>query len=136
VQNLERADLNNREDDEIDFGLDRIQRVFDTQEFELFENLQMFVERIMLYRITRAPNKVTELGVLSRILLEAGTLGENPGIILQDVSWLENLAKEEMSKSEVTVMFSTMVKATEGLSARQLYYILEKLRTEPLSGPD
>ncbi len=96
----------------------------------------MFVERIMLYRITRAPNKVTELGVLSRILLEAGTLGENPGVILQDVSWLENLAKEEMSKSEVTVMFSTMVKATEGLSARQLYYILEKLRTEPLSGPD
>ncbi len=100
---------------------------------ELFENLRLFAERIMLYRITRAKDKSAELGVFARILAEVGTMSENPENLLEEISGIESLAKKELTKSEETNLFSTMVQATENLSARELYYLLEKLRSEPMS---
>jgi hypothetical protein len=93
----------------------------------------MFVERVMLFRITRVEEKAPELSLFARILLEAGTMSKNPHAILEDISFLEALAKERLTRSEVTGLFSTMVEATESLDARQLYYLLDKLRTEPIT---
>ena len=119
-----------------DFDIEGIKRILERVDQDLFENLQMFVERVLLYRITRAGKKAAELAVLSRILLEAGTMGKDPGVVLRDVSWLESLAKEKLSQSDVSRLFSTMVRATESLNARQLYYLLEKLRSEPITSSE
>jgi hypothetical protein len=84
----------------------------------------------MLHRITWAKDKSRELGVYARILLEVGTLSENPQPLLNEISGIESLAKKELTHEEENSLFSTMVRATEDLSPKQLYYLLEKLRTE------
>lgn len=101
---------------------------------DLYENLRLFIERMMLYRITRAEVKSTELGLFARLLLEVGTMTENPEVILNEISGVEALAKEELSQSDVTILFSTMVRVTEALDAKQLYYLLDKIRNEPMPG--
>jgi hypothetical protein len=99
---------------------------------ELHENLRLFAERVMLYRITRAEDKSAELANFSRILLEAGTLSETPQDLLDEISGIQTLAKEKLSRSQETGLFSMMVRATEKLTSKQLYYLLEKLRTGPM----
>jgi hypothetical protein len=99
---------------------------------ELHENLHLFVERMMLFRITRTRQKGAELARFARILVEAGTIGQDRGPVLQEITAFGSLVREELSRSDVANLFSAMVLATENLDAVQLYYLLEKLRTEPI----
>jgi predicted hydrocarbon binding protein len=122
----------NHEGPDPEIGLEEIKNTLEKADQELSENLRLFAERIMLYRITKSEEKNDELGIFARILLEVGTLGENPEIVLSDISGIESLAKEKLTVPEVSNLFSTMVQATEKLDSKQLYYLLEKLRTEPM----
>jgi hypothetical protein len=111
-----------------------IQRVLGRADQELLENLHLYVERIMLYRITRVKDKTTELRAFRIALLEAGSLNENPEVALKRASEVESVATQG-SMALPSKVFSTMVEATESLNGKQLFYILEKLRHEPLSQP-
>ncbi|MDH2901047.1 MAG: hypothetical protein PXY39_08745 [archaeon] len=122
----------NPESLDLTIGIEAIKKKLERADQELFENLRLFVERIMLYRLTRAEDKSVELGIFARILTEVGTLSENPESVLSEISGIESLAKEKLSQSEETNLFSTMVRATESLDSKQLYYLLEKLRTESM----
>jgi hypothetical protein len=122
----------NHEGPDPEIALEGIKNTLEKADQELFENLRLFAERIMLYRITKSEEKNDELGIFARILLEVGTLGENPEIVLSEISGIESLAKEKLTVPEVSNLFSTMVQATEKLDSKQLYYLLEKLRTEPM----
>jgi hypothetical protein len=114
-----------------DAGIERIKSTLEKANLDLFENLRLFAERIMLYRIVRAEDKSLELRFFARLLTEVGTMSENPAVLLNEISEIETLAKEELSQSEATELFSTMVHSTESLHPRELYYLIEKLRTEP-----
>jgi hypothetical protein len=122
----------NLEQRELNLGLEAVKNTLKKADQELYENLRLFVERIMLYRITRAEDKSAELGIIARTLLEVGTLSENPGVLLEEISSLESLAKEKLTQSEITNLFSNLSDTTENLDAKQLYYVLEKLRAEPI----
>lgn len=123
----------NHEGPDPEIALEGIKNTLEKADQELFENLRLFAERIMLYRITKSEEKNDELGIFARILLEVGTLGENPEIVLSEISGIESLAKEKLTVPEVSNLFSTMVQATEKLDSKQLYYLLEKLRTEAIA---
>src|SRR5487761_1796084 len=140
LQNQQKKQMNqtnqmnpmNHEGPDPEIGLEGIKNTLEKADQELFENLRLFAERIMLYRIAKSEEKNDELGIFARILLEVGTLGENPEIVLSEISGIESLAKEKLTVPEVSNLFSTMVQATEKLDSKQLYYLLEKLRTEPM----
>lgn len=129
---MNQMNLANPESLDLTFGVEAIKSTLERADQELFENLRVFIERIMLYRITRAQNKTTELGIFARLLIEVGTMSENPETVLSEISGIESLAKEELTDSEETNLFSTVVRATEDLDSKQLYYLLEKIRTEPM----
>lgn len=112
-----------------------IQRVLGRADQELLESLHLYVERLMLYRITRVKDKTTELGAFRTALLEAGSLNENPEDVLRRASGVESIVEREGLIMPPSKVFSTMVEATESLNGKQLYYILEKLRHEPLAQP-
>lgn len=96
---------------------------------ELFENLRLFVERIMLYRITRTKEKGAELARFATILLEAGKMREDSKVVTsEEISSFESLANEKLSASDVAGLFSALADALENLDAKQLYYFLERLR--------
>ncbi|MDH2902266.1 MAG: hypothetical protein PXY39_14985, partial [archaeon] len=60
--------LTNPESLDLTIGIEAIKKKLERADQELFENLRLFVERIMLYRMTRAQNKTTELGIFARLL--------------------------------------------------------------------
>jgi hypothetical protein len=109
-------------------GLERIVRKADE---ELFENLRLFVERIMLYRITRRKQKGAELAKFAVILLEAAKIGEGSSKMIdsEELSSIKALANEKLTASEIAGLFSALADALENLDAKQLYYFLERLRT-------
>lgn len=109
-----------------------IQRVLGRADQELLENIHLIVERIMLYRVTRVKDKIPELQAFKTALLEAGSLNENPEAVLKQVSDLESVTTQDETVP-ISKVFSTMVEATENLSGKQLYYILEKFRHAPLT---
>lgn len=111
-----------------------IQRVLGRADQELLENLHLYVERMMLYRITRVKDKTAELRAFRTALLEAGSLNENPEAALGQASEVESVVIDGLTMSPSKV-FSTMVEATESLSGKQLFYILQKLRHAPLTQP-
>jgi hypothetical protein len=108
-----------------------IQRVLGRADQDLLENLHLYVERIMLYRITRVNDKTAELLAFRTALLEAGTLNENLELALRRAAEIKSIAMRGPGLSPNKV-FSAMVEATESLSGKQLYYILEKFRHAPL----
>ena len=108
----------NPESLDLAIGVEAIKSTLERADQELFENSCLFVERIMLYRITRADNKTAELGIFARLLTEAGTLSENPRDSVSEISGIESLAKDELTEAEETNLFSTMVRATERLDCQ------------------
>jgi hypothetical protein len=101
---------------------------------ELFQNLRLFAERLTLFRITRVKEKGPELARFATTLIEAGKMKEECRPASEEITSFEALANEKLSAAEVSGLFSAMVDALESLDARQLYYILEKLRSAPISG--
>jgi hypothetical protein len=119
--------------DNQDSAFEDLRRTFQKADEQLFENLRLFVERLILYRITRVREKGPELAMFARTMLEASNLNENPRDISQEVTWFDALGKEKFSSEGITSLFSGMISATETLDAKQLYYVLHKLRTVPLA---
>jgi hypothetical protein len=117
---------------EPDIALRRIESALNRADQDLYDNLRLFADRAMLHRIKWAKDKSGELAVYARILLEVGTMSLNPQPLLSEISGIELLAKKELTQEEEKNLFSTMIRATEDMTPRQLYFLLEKLRTEPM----
>jgi DNA-binding GntR family transcriptional regulator len=125
----------------VTFGIEVIKKTLRKADEELAENLKLFVERLVLYRITRVKEKAPELALFARFLLEAASLEREEDENLsraapsfsEEISSIEALRNEKLSPSDVAGLFSAMVDALENLNGKQLYYILEKLRTEPMA---
>jgi hypothetical protein len=116
-------------------GFEAIEKTIKKADAELLENLRLFAERITLFRITRVKKKGPELARFATILLQAGKISEDPGASsssYEEISSFESLANERLSPADISGLFSAMVDALESLDGKQLYYILDKLRNEPL----
>jgi hypothetical protein len=115
----------------IDPSLRPLEKTIRKADGELFENLRLFVERIMLYRITRTKEKAAELAKFAVFLLEAAKIGDASlrTFDSSDLSSVKDLAKEKLSASEIAGLFSALADALENLNAKQLYYFLGKLRS-------
>ena len=116
--------------DDQSFNLRNLERVVSRADYEIFQNLRLFVERIMLYRITRTNRKGAELARFAMYLLEAAKLGEDPDKAApsDELSSIKALENEKLSATDVAGLFSALADALENLNARQLYYFLDKLR--------
>ena len=119
--------------------LEQIQRVVESADASLGEDLWLIAERIMLYRLTRAGEQkrielASEVHLLRKIISE--TRGEQnlPSelVVLNDSAINEFRGSGE---ANLSLVFTTIIDVAESMNPDQLYLLIAALRRTPLQGP-
>ncbi len=104
--------------------------IFERADREFAQNLLLFAERIVLYRLTRVRDKAEELGLLVHLITFIVSSSKGVSDVSPEILKLGYLGTQQ--GESVNTAFSEVVDAVEKLDPEDLLEFVARLRKEPI----